>query len=214
MEPRLTAQLRMEGDRDDVALSDRDRMRVHRGQDLDLGAVLSHPRGANEDGVHRAARDPGEVQIGLKGAQLASERVALGPYIEDAEVLAVKHDEPGAGPEDRCARRRQLSQRVPQSLPGDAQGYDRRFSTGDDQRVEPVEVAGHANLPGLGPELTEHPSVSGEVALESEHADPRRRLIGAGADRSQRVLIPHGYQPRGASSCSVSSFEVSRLTMA
>ena len=53
-------------------------MPVDRGQHLDLGAVLGHPRGADEHGVHRAARDPVEVEVGLEGAQLAPERVALG----------------------------------------------------------------------------------------------------------------------------------------
>ncbi len=43
-----------------------------------------------------------------------------------------------------------------------------------------------------------------EVALQREDADQRR---------ARRRVWGHSYQPRGASSCSDSSLEVSRLTI-
>ena len=77
VQPRLPRQLRVERDREHVALPDRDRVAVDAAEHLDLLAVLGHPRGADEDGVHRAAGDAGDFEVGLERAQLATERVAL-----------------------------------------------------------------------------------------------------------------------------------------
>jgi hypothetical protein len=49
----ITGQLGMEGGGKDIALTDHDRVLIDAGKDLDLGAYLLDPGGANEDGVKR-----------------------------------------------------------------------------------------------------------------------------------------------------------------
>ena len=47
---------------------------------------------------------PGDVEVGLEGADLAAERVAPAQRVHAAEVLAVEHDHPGAGARGRACR--------------------------------------------------------------------------------------------------------------
>jgi delta 1-pyrroline-5-carboxylate dehydrogenase len=52
-------------------------------------------------------------QVGLERVHLpAAERVALGAHVEHAEVVAVEHDEPSAGPEHGRPGRHERAQRV------------------------------------------------------------------------------------------------------
>ncbi len=66
VQPRLARQLRMEGDRQQVALADGHRVSIDPSQDLDPRAVLCHPRRADEHGMDRAAVQAVERQIGLE----------------------------------------------------------------------------------------------------------------------------------------------------
>src|SRR4051812_26894533 len=62
---RLAGDLRVEGDRQQVALAYGDRVPVHGGEHLHVVAVLLDPRGADEDGAHRAL-DAGQLEVLLE----------------------------------------------------------------------------------------------------------------------------------------------------
>ena len=69
-----------------VALTDRDRMSVDLGEHLHPVADVGHPRRPDEHGVHGPAGDVGDVKVGLEGAQLAAEGVALGEDVQHVEM--------------------------------------------------------------------------------------------------------------------------------
>src|SRR5436853_1663606 len=65
---------------------------------------------------------------------------------------------------------------------------DRRaLATGDDQRVDIVELLGPAHIDRIGAERAERCEMLGEVALKTEDTDPRAR-------RSTGVLTSRGRQ--------------------
>jgi hypothetical protein len=134
----LARQLGMEGDGQDVALPNGHRVAVDTGQNLDIAPVISHPGGTDEDSVNGAPGDALEVEVGLERTKLAAERVALGPYVEHPEMVAVEHDHPGTRSQDRIARADELAERIAESLALDPQTHHRRFAPGDDKRVESV----------------------------------------------------------------------------
>ena len=92
----------------------------------------------------------------------------------------------------------EVAKQLGQALALDPQRHHGGLAARDDQRVEVVEVPGDANLSRLGVQLGEYLGVGLEPALQGE--DPYRGAVI--------------HQPRGESSCSVSSLEVSRLSMA
>ena len=142
-------------------------------------AVFGHPGGTDEDRVHRAAFQIGEFQVSFEGAHLTPEGVALGADVEDAEMVAVEHDQPGTGPEHGRPGPGQLADRVAEALPLDPERHYGRLSARNDQRVEPLELGRHADLAALAPSLTQELGVGLEVALQREHA--HHRLSDAGA---------------------------------
>src|SRR4051794_35532564 len=196
----VVGELGMEGDREQRALPGGDRMAVDGGEHLDRRPVLGDPRRADEDRADRSAVDPGQVEVGLEGMQLAAERVALGDDVHEPEVLAVEHDQPRARAEDRAALRVEVAQRLGQPLACDAERHRRRLAARHDEPVEPVEVGRGADLADLRTELAQNLRVRGEAALQREDADERR------------VGVAH--QPRPASSCVSSSLRASRLCIA
>ena len=112
MQAVVVAELGVEGDRQQGALTGGDGLAVDGGEDLDVGTVLGDPRGADEDRAHRAAVHVGELEVLLEGVKLAPEGVALGHDVHQPEVLAVEQDQPGAGAEDRLAGGVEGAQRV------------------------------------------------------------------------------------------------------
>ncbi len=105
---------------------------------------------------------------------------------------------PGTGAENRRAGGRQRAQRLTQTLTLDPQCHHGRFAARKHERVEPLQVGRDAHLARDRTERAQDVRVSLEVALQCEDAD--------GEDRH--------YQPRGDSSCSDSSLDVSRLSIA
>src|SRR5919108_3094421 len=83
-----------------VPLANRDRVIPNPRQDLDVGAVLLDPRRPDEHPANRVGTEPGHVELRLEARDLASERVAPGSDIDEAEMLTVAEDHPRAGPED------------------------------------------------------------------------------------------------------------------
>ena len=103
MQAGLPRDLRVERDHEQVALADRHRVAVDGGEHLDVVAADLDPRRADEHGAHGLAGHAGDPQVGLEGADLAAERVAPALDVHHAEVRAVEHDHPRAGPEHRRA---------------------------------------------------------------------------------------------------------------
>src|SRR6185312_13070566 len=116
VQPGVRAELGVERDDGEPALAGGDGMAVDAREDLDARAVLLDPRRADEHRADRLALEVGEAQLLLEGVHLAAERVAPRDDVHDPEVLAVEHDEPGAGAEHRGAGRGELAQRVREAL--------------------------------------------------------------------------------------------------
>src|SRR3954447_7544469 len=204
----VVGELGVEGDREQRPLAGGDRVAVDGGEDLDRRPVLRDPRRADEHGADGRALDPGELEVGLEGVQLAAERVALGDDVHEPEMLAVEHDQPGARAEDRPALRVEVAQRAGQALARDAERHRRRLAARHDETVEAVEVGRGADLADVGAELAQDLRVRGEAALQREHADEGPVVRRRGA---VRTVV---YQPRPASSCVSSNLRASRLCIA
>ena len=141
---------------------------------------------------------PVDVHVGLKGSELPTEGVAFGADVEHPEVVAVEHDHARARAEHRRSGLHQGAQRLAQPLALDAERHHGRFAARDDQCIQPLEIGRDADLTRLGAEAADDLGVRFEVALQGKDADE---------------LCHAGYQPRGERSCSVSSLELSRLTI-
>ena len=166
-----------------------DGVAVDLGEHLDGVAVLVDPGGADEDGAHGLAAIPGDLEVGLEGADLAAERVALGGVVRQPRCSRSSMIIPAQVPSTGVPARDELAQRLGEALALDAERHRRRLAAGDHQPVEAVEVGGHAHLAHVGAEAAQHARVRLEVALQREHADER-----------------HGaHQPRLARSCRSSS---------
>ena len=87
-----------------------------------------------------------EVQFGLEGRQLPTERVAAHLDVEDTEMVAVQHDHSRAGAEDRLAARDEVDERLGKALTLQAEADRRGLAARDHEAVESVEVCGRADL--------------------------------------------------------------------
>src|SRR4051812_23415595 len=99
MQARVVGQLRVERGDEEPALARQHRAAVDLGEHLDAGADLLHPRRTDEDRGQRR-RLAGDLELRLERRHLAPERVAPHGQVDEAEVLAVEHDHPGARAED------------------------------------------------------------------------------------------------------------------
>src|SRR5262245_38480832 len=110
VEPRVVGQLRMERGDEEAPLAREHRMPVDLRQDLDSLSDVFDPRRADEHGAQRPRvpeklRQPGDVEVGLERRDLTSEGIAAHADVDEAQVVAVEHDHPGARPEDRRRER-------------------------------------------------------------------------------------------------------------
>lgn len=198
MQARLPSELGVKGERQHVALTDRDRVPVDLGEDLDVGTAIGDPRRPDEDGADRISFDPGNLEFGLEGPQLPSERVTLRRDVEDPEVAAVEHDQARARAEHGDPAGDRLAERVGQAIALDPEAHHGRFAAREHERVEALELVGGPHLAHGGAQSLEDLRVRLEPALDREDADDRSRV----------------HQPRGESSCPAASFELSRLAIA
>src|SRR5215831_3185767 len=135
----VVGQLRMEGRDEETALAGQDWMAVDLGEHLDVGPDLLDPGRADEDGAQRPAL-AGKLEIGLERGDLAPEGVAAHRDVDEAEVVAVEHDHPGARAEDGPL---ELAQRLVEAVEPHQPHERRRLAAGDDEPVEPVELLGN-----------------------------------------------------------------------
>ena len=92
--------------------------------------------------MHRTAGYSQKLHIALEGAQLTAEGVALGGDVEQPEVLAVEHDHAGAGAKHRGSAAHELQEWISKAIALDAECHNSGFPTGDDQRIQTLEVLG------------------------------------------------------------------------
>ena len=121
------------------------------------------------------------VVVARRARASASKLATWRPYafrstveVDQPEVLAVEHDHPRAGAEDRAGR----SARIASSSPYETdQPHDRgRLAARDDEPVEPVELLGQADLDHLGAEARAARRVLAKCALNREDTDARPLL--------------------------------------
>ncbi len=118
---------------------------------------------------HRLAA--GELELGLERRHLAAERVPADGDVDEPEMVAIEHDHPGAGAEDRPAKRRIASSR-PYRCISRVNAVD--SPPGITSPSSPSELLGLAHLDDVGAEATQHRRVLAEVALHGEDTDPER----------------------------------------
>src|SRR5579884_21461 len=172
VDARVVGELRVEGRDEEPPLARQHRMAVDLREHLDVRPRLLQPGRPDEDRVDRLVA-VADAELGLEALHLAAERVAPRPEVAEAEVVAVEHDHPGAGAEDRAGER--LHRLVEPVEPH--QAADRgRLAARDDQPVEAVELLGQAHLDRLRAEPAQHGRVLAEVPLYGEDADPERLL--------------------------------------
>jgi hypothetical protein len=128
--------------------------------------VTLNPGRTDEDCAQRLVADALDRDVGLEALQLATEGVAACPGVDEAEVVGVADDHPGAGAEDRPPRLVVGAQRRLQAGRLDALADRRALAAGDDQAVEALHVRGYADLARLGSELAQGAGVRLEVALD------------------------------------------------
>ena len=83
-------------------------------------------------------------------------------------MVAVEHDHPGAGAEDR---RLEPPQRLVEPVQPHQPPDRGRFAARHDQPVEALELRGQPHLDRLRPEPAQHRRMLAEVPLDGQHAD-------------------------------------------
>ena len=196
MQAALVGQLGVEGDGQHVALAHRDGMPVDLGQHLHPVAGVLDPGRADEDRVQRLAL---AVEVRLEAEPTwRPNALRRDGHVEQAEVLAVEHDQAGAGAEHRAAGAHELAQRLGQRLALDPERHRGALAAGDHEPVEPVEVVRARAPRGPRAELLERPGVCLEAALEGEHPDSAVRATSRDAGAGRRW--PRGCRSRARAS--------------
>ena len=166
MHPGIVGELRVEGAGEHAFAADGHRMPVVGGEHLDTRPVPTHPGSADEDRAQRLVADALDREVGLEALQLAAEGVAARGGVEEAEVLGVADDQPGAGAEDRPAGLVVGAERRLQPRRLDSLGDRRALAAGDDEAVEPLQLGRGADLDDLGAEPAQRAGVCLEVPLQ------------------------------------------------
>src|SRR4051812_16434103 len=160
----------MERSDEEPPLAREHRATVDRSKHLHPRPYVLDPRRADEDGAYGLVH-PQDMQVGLERRHLAPERVAPDPDVDEAQMVAVEHDHPGARTEHGAVERADaLVEPVEVHEPRER----RRLAAGDHEPVQPVELIGLPNLDDLGAETAQHLDVLAKVSLHGEDADPER----------------------------------------
>src|SRR3954470_6879487 len=99
-------QLGMERRSEEAALAQKDGLAVVLRQHLDVGAVVAHARGANEDSAQRLLL-VAQAQVGLEAGDLAAIGVAVDIDVHQSQVPAIEDDHSRASAEYRAGKRAQ-----------------------------------------------------------------------------------------------------------
>src|SRR3712207_25493 len=183
---RVVRQLGVERGDEEAAVPEEHGIAVELGEHLDARTRVGDPRRADENSAEwlGAVR---ELHVRLEAPDLPAVRVSLDGEVDEAEVVTVEQDHPGARPEDgRGEAANRLLEPVEPGEPADR----RRLPAGEDKAVQPVEVAGPPHLHDVCPETFEHPRVLADVPLDGENADhgfPRHAQIVSAAKSKARA---------------------------
>ena len=129
----------MEGRGEHAALADRHRVALPGRQHLHPVAGPLHPGRPDEDRAQRLLPRPGHLEVRLEALQLPAEGVAPRGHVDEAEVLVIADDQPGAGAEDRPPRLVMGDQPRLESRRGDQPRHRRRLAARDHQAVESLQ---------------------------------------------------------------------------
>ncbi len=177
-----------------------------RREDLHVRAVLGDPRRADEDRPQRPSVDPATSRSASKlriwrPKALRSARMSIRPRWSRSSMIS-----PAQEPSTGSPRAGELPQRL---RPAPRARSPSVIVVDSPPGSQPVEARrgrpARAPRDARAPSPLQHPLVRLEAALQREHAD--QRCVRHGRARSD-------YQPRWARSCSSSSLELSRLTIA
>ncbi len=182
METRIVGHLGVEAQTDVGSLHDRDRVIVEAGDNLNLGTGMLDERSPDEDRVERSDAQGLDRHVGLEGLDLPPVAVAPDPDIEGpegdlvspaVEDLAAQEDQPGAGGQGWHPACQALPERHLEVEDTEQPAHGRRFTAGEHERVDIVQLGGGAYRHRLGAALAEGRKVFPDVALEGENAYPQ-----------------------------------------
>src|SRR5215210_5423175 len=142
------------------------------GQDLDARAGLGHAGRTDEDAAQRLVL-AGQLEIGVEARDLTPVRVPRDLHVDEAEMVSVEQDHPGARPEDRPS---EAPDRLLDPVEPHQSRNRRRLAPGNDQTVETVELVGLSHLDRVRAEAAQDGRVLAEVALNCQDSDSRRRV--------------------------------------
>lgn len=186
-------QFRVERDGRNVLAPDEHRVAVEFGDYLNTIPEPLDPRSADEEGPDRGLTDLLEVEVGLERADLPAVGVALDVDVEQPEMGCREDDHAGARPEDRVPIGSEPPDRLGETLPLDPHRDRGRFSAGDHEPGDRLEIRGSPDLDRLNSSRPQQVEMECEVPLEREDADDAHV----------------SYQPRCERSSPSASFELS-----
>src|SRR5215211_6031060 len=190
----------MERRDEEAAVPQQHGLAVQLREHLDAGSDAAHSRCPDEHASQRLGVAV-EFEVGLEARHLAAVGVPLHLEGDEAEVVAVEQDHPGAGPEHRPG---EAPDRLLQPVEPDQPRDRSRLAARDDEPVEPVELLRLPDLHDVGAEAPQHGRVLAEVPLDGQHPDLHRDGLYGRECR---------YQPRVSSSWLGSSVAVEMPTI-
>ena len=125
--------------------------------------------GARMKTARSGSSRPASVEVGLERRDLPPEGVPPHAHVDEAEVVAVEHDHPGARAEDRPAR---TAHRLVEPVEAHQARERRRLAARDHEAVEAVELLRLAHLDHVRAEAAQHRRVLAEGPLHGQNADP------------------------------------------
>src|SRR5436190_22014009 len=171
MDSRVVGELGVKGAEQDTSLAHGDGASVDARQHLDLGAMLLDPRRPDEDGAQRVRAQALDLKLRLEARDLTPEGVATRARIDQAEVVPVADDHPGAGAQDRPPLLEMSADRRLEAVALDRLHDRGALAAGYHEAVELPQLRRRPDLDRLGAERSQHLGVLGEVALAGQHAN-------------------------------------------
>src|SRR5712692_396957 len=188
----------MERRSDDAAVADEHRLALMLGKNFHVPSSHTHARRADEDAAQRSAF-AGERKISLEARDLAAVGIPVDFHVDEAEMLAIEHDHPGTGTQDRAIERADC---LVQTVEPHQTHERRRLTAGNDKPVQLLQLLGLPHLDRSDPEPPQHRQVFAKVALDGEdtdawaHYQPRVSSSSSGARAAAESPLIASPRPR------------------